>query len=172
MPIDQPIPGIAVWPQILEHMGIKLRQHFEPLCVSDHEQSNVHTCMRDHNFKSGYCVVTQLTQTFVEFSYLHFDTSFFSIDHTLYTFNTDVWKWRSSKSCKLQTSYPGEITKRLLYTCPKSTLLITARDTVKHCTGLFNCGIHDNHAPKLFPRIFFPFATFQFRINRRQTWTI
>ena len=32
------------------------------------------TCTRGPNFKPGYCTETHLTQTFVEFSHVHFDT--------------------------------------------------------------------------------------------------
>ena len=60
-----------------------------------------------------------MTQTFVEFSHLHFDASFFFIDHTFCLRLTPIYN-------KLQITNitRGEITKR--NTCSKWTLLITA----------------------------------------------
>ncbi len=119
--------------------------------------------MRGQNFQSGYCVVTQLAQTFEEFSYLYVDTSFCSIDHKLSTFETNLWKITQSEKLQIYIT-PGEITKHLLSTCLLSALSITDSHTlpilnwcglfnpIDHCTdwvrsiqqGLFNCGVHGN----------------------------
>ncbi len=54
----------------------------------------------DNNFKSGYFMMT-----FVEFSHLHFDTSFSrQTINVLFTYDTDLWKWCRLKSCKWKIS--------------------------------------------------------------------
>ena len=60
--------------------------------------------MRGHNFRSEHCMV--LTQTFVEFSHIHFDTSFPSIDNKIIVnVSTDLGKMtESAENCRLQRS--------------------------------------------------------------------
>ena len=63
--------------------------------------------MRGPNFKSGYCMVTKLTQTFVEFSHLHFDISFSSRDNNVTTFDTDLWEMVQIKKLQMKKYHAG-----------------------------------------------------------------
>ncbi len=70
--------------------------------------------MMDHNSRFDHCMITLLTQTFVEFSYLHFDTSFSSINQ-LSTFSTGLGKMTQPEKLQITDITPREIPKRLHY---------------------------------------------------------
>ncbi len=51
----------------------------------------------------------KLTQTFVEFSHLHFDTSFSSRDYKLTTFDTDLWEMVQIQKLQMKKYHAGII---------------------------------------------------------------
>ncbi len=130
--------------------------------------------------KSGYCMMTYLTQTFAEFSTIW--CHIFSIDHKLCTFDTVLWKMTQSERLKVTKITPAEITKRLYHTGPRNRsywLLHRGTIPVQIGTGYstniilhrprsiqwstFNCGVHSNVALKLFPHKIFHLQVFNLR---------
>ena len=108
----------------------------------------------------------------MEFYHLDVDTSFYSIDHKLSTFATDLWK--VTQSAKLQIT---EITTVKLQsvssTHARNPLLITALFPVNSATDiqlrrpLQSCS--QNILGWYFS--FAPFQSASFSVNRCQTWT-
>ena len=81
------------------------------------QKKKVPSCMKGHNFQSGFCMVTKLTHTFKEFSHLHIDTLIFlHTDHKLTTFDIDLWKWCRLKSCKWKISHVDNLS--VILPCP------------------------------------------------------